>query len=297
MAADIGRGPGALFASRRNRRRFPVHRLAGVGLLGLFGVGAAVGWYWLRSRETAPEPVPSTVADSVPPSTDVEPLVLPALGASDAVVRRLVEGVSSHPQLAAWLVPDELVRRFVEAVVGISRGSSPLPALEELIPAEPFSVQRTGDRLLMDPRSQRRYDFVSDVFVSVDAEAAAQVYRQLLPLFMEAYQELGYAEEGFEEVLARAIRNLLAVEVPDRDLEVRDAVGRYVYADPRIESLTPAEKHLVRMGPENARRIQEKLREISEMLDLPPSAEGDVGNEAVADAGRELDALRAQCEI
>jgi len=24
------------------------------------------------------------------------------------------------------------------------------------------------------------------------------------------------------------------------------------------------------MGPENARRIQEKLREISEMLDLPP---------------------------
>jgi hypothetical protein len=275
MADEFGTEPGGtLFTSRKSRRRFPIHPLAGFGLVVLFGVGMGVAWYWLRSREPSPGPALSSVADSMATVAGEEPFVLPALEASDEVVRRLVAGVSSNPQLARWLVPDELVRRFVEAVVDISRGSSPVPALEVLIPAEPFSVQRSGDRLLLGPGSQRRYDLLADVFASVDAGVAVLVYRRLLPLFREAYEELGYADEAFEEVLARAMENLLAVEVPERELEVREAVGRYVYVDPRIESLTPAAKHLIRMGPDNARRVQEKLREISERLELSPPDEG-----------------------
>lgn len=270
MADDIRGDPGRTpLISRRARRSsaFPPPVLLGVLVIILLTVGA--GWLWFRSHGT-PEPVPSAGADSVAPAME-EPFVLPALGASDAAVRRLAVGVSSHPQLAAWLVSDDLVRRFVEAVVDISRGSSPVPALEVLIPEEPFSVERSGDRVLMGPESYRRYDLLGEVFASVDAVDAAQVYRRLLPLFREAYQELGVQDGEFEAVLARAVGNLLAVEVPERPLEVREAVNRYVYADQRIESLTPAEKHLLRMGPENARRVQEKLREISERLELPPA--------------------------
>jgi hypothetical protein len=197
-----------------------------------------------------------------------EPFVVPPLDASDAAVRTLVEGVSAHPQLAAWLVPDDLIRRFVEAVVDISRGSSPLPAMEMLIPPEPFSVDESGNRLVVDPRSQRRYDLLAQVVASIDPQAAARVYRQLLPLFREAYQELGVPDGPFGEVLGRAMDNLLAVEVPSGALEVREAVGRYVYVDRRLEDLTPAAKHLLRMGPENARLVQEKLREIRRALDL-----------------------------
>jgi len=275
MANEFGTEPGGtLFTSPKSRRRFSIHPLAGFVLVVLFGVGMGVAWHWFRSQEPSPGSAASPVADSVALGAEEEPFVLPALGASDEVVRRLVAGVSSNPQLARWLVPDELVRRFVEAVVDISRGSSPVPALEVLIPAEPFSVQRSGDRLLLGPGSQRRYDLLADVFASVDSDAAVQVYRRLLPLFREAYEELGYADEAFEEVLARAMGNLLAVEVPGRELEVREAVGRYVYVDRRIESLTPAAKHLIRMGPDNARRVQEKLREISEKLELSPPDEG-----------------------
>jgi len=72
----------------------------------------------------------------------------------------------------------------------------------------------------------------------------------------------------FEEALARAMDNLLAVEVPEGPLEVREAVGRYVYTDPGLEGLTPAAKHLLRMGPENARLVQDKLRQIQSELDL-----------------------------
>jgi hypothetical protein len=228
------------------------------------------GWLWFRSRG-APDPPPISGVDSLAPTLD-EPFELPALGASDGAVRRLGTLVSSHPQLVAWLATDDLVRRVVEAVVDVSRGSSPVPALDMLIPPEPFSVERSGNRLVMDPRSQHRYDLLGDVFASVDTRAGAEIYRRLLPLFKEAYGEMGIPDGEFEEVLARAIRNLLAVDVPDGPLEVREGVGRYLYADQRIESLTPAEKHMYRLGPDNARRIQAKLKELADALGLPVAA-------------------------
>jgi hypothetical protein len=204
-----------------------------------------------------------------------EPFVLPGLEVSDGAVRRLAAEVSAHPQLAAWLLTDDLIRRFVEAVVDLSRGSSPVPALEVLIPDDPFSVRLSGDRLFVDPRSYERYDLLAEIFASLDAQETARVYRRLLPLFQEAYRELGVQDGSFEEVLARALENLVTVEVPAEPPEVREAVDRYLYANEGIESLTPAAKHLLRLGPENARLVQEKLREIARELELGPASGGE----------------------
>ncbi len=256
-----------ILTSRRSRRRSASPPYGLLALLVILVLGLGGGWLWLRSRG-APTPLPTAGSDSMALTLD-EPFVLPTLGASDGAVRRLGAVFSAHPQLAAWLATDDLVRRFVEAVVDISRGSSPVPALDMLIPEEPFSVQRSGNRLVMDPRSQRRYDLLGDVFASVDAQAGAEVYRRLHPLFTEAYREMGIPDGEFEGVLARAIRNLLAVDVPEGPFEVREGVGRYLYSDERIESLTPAEKHMYRLGPGNARRIQGKLKDIADELGLP----------------------------
>jgi hypothetical protein len=265
-----GPSDGPLFSSRRSRHRSAFPPAFWIGLLLLTAVVVGAAWFWIRSRQ-APEPPPDpTQVDprAAPTELHEEPFVLPTLGASDVAVRQLLLRISDHPRLAAWLVTDDLIRRFVEAVVDVSRGSSPVPALEMLIPEEPFSVERSGDRLFMDPQSHRRYDVLGEVFASVDAERAARVYHQLLPLFLEAYQELGLSDGPFEEVLARATENLLAVEVPPGPFEVREAVDRYVYTDQTIESLTPAQKHMYRLGPENSRRVQDKLREISNELGL-----------------------------
>lgn len=283
MADDYGREQGGtLFSSRRTRRRSGIPPVTGVLALVAVGLGVGAWWLWFRNPEAMLEPVSVPAADSLAPAPE-EPFTLPALGASDAVVRRLVAGVSAHPRLAAWLVPDDLIRRFVEGVVDLSRGSSPLPAMEMLIPEEPFLVRPAGDGLEVDPRSPRRYDLLAEVVGSLDPEEAAEVYGRLLPLFREAYAELGVAEGPFEEVLDRAIENLLAVDVPEGPLEVKVAVGRFVYADRAIESLTPAQKHLVRMGPENARRVQEKLREISGALALLPAEDTAAEDTVVGD--------------
>jgi hypothetical protein len=42
----------------------------------------------------------------------------------------------------------------------------------------------------------------------------------------------------------------------------------YAYADPRLEGLSPPQKQLLRMGPENVKAIQAKLREIASFLQL-----------------------------
>ncbi|MEJ2542065.1 MAG: hypothetical protein P8188_19225, partial [Gemmatimonadota bacterium] len=69
MADEFGSEPGGtLFTSRKSRRRFPVHPLAGFGLLVLFAMGMGVAWYWLRSRESTPGPAPASVADSMAPA-------------------------------------------------------------------------------------------------------------------------------------------------------------------------------------------------------------------------------------
>jgi hypothetical protein len=40
----------------------------------------------------------------------------------------------------------------------------------------------------------------------------------------------------------------------------------YKYADPQLEELTPMQKQLLRMGPDNIRRIKEQARALREGL-------------------------------
>lgn len=273
MAEDFqDQSGGTLFSSRRRGQGAPIPPLWVVVALAIIAGGLWAGWSWLGpggASDSTPTDDTATLSLDTVRAPAREPFVLPALDVSDEAVRGLVGTVAAHPRLASWLVTDDLVRRFVEAVVDLSRGSSPLPALEPLVPPEAFTVHRSGDRIYVDPRSYQRYDLLAEVFASVDPQEAADVYREILPLVREAYAELGISEQSWEETLALAIGNVLAVDVPAEPLEVREAIGRYVYADPSVESLTPAQKHLLRMGAANARVVQEKIREIAQELVLP----------------------------
>jgi hypothetical protein len=64
------------------------------------------------------------------------------------------------------------------------------------------------------------------------------------------------------------VRHLLATPLPTGEPELSRGVESYLLRDQRLESLSPAQKHLLRMGPDNAAVILDKLREIAELLDL-----------------------------
>lgn len=273
-----------LFAPSRRRRDGGMGLFAGTLVAILLVLGGVGSWLWLRSDTEPDAGTPAAEAGDLPPVRAEPPdggaapaadsaLDLPPLDASDAFIRDLVAGLSERPSWARWLVTDDLARRFVEAVVRVSAGSSPAPVLEEVEEMEPdagFRVARSEGGLVIDPASYRRYDLHAATIASLDTDGTARLYRQLRPLFREAHRELGLVDESFEETLARALGTLLAVEVPEGPIEVQPEDGTYVFADPALESLSPAAKHLVRMGPENTSLVQAKLRELADAIGVRP---------------------------
>jgi hypothetical protein len=254
------------------RRRYSGRTWTVVGAVALAILLAAGAWLWLRGRDAgegpggAGEPA-DTMATTAPADS---PIDLPDLEASDELVRRMAEGLSSRPELAEWLATDRLVRRFVGAVVVVAAGRSPREELEFLDPEATFEVRRPDEPTVVEPASYRRYDAVAATVASLDNRGTAELYRRLRPLFQEAYRDLGFREGSFDGALARAVETLLAVPVPEGPVEVVPVGGNaYEYRDPELEALSPAQKHLLRMGPDNIQRIQAKLRELAGALDLP----------------------------
>jgi len=247
-------------------------------LLLLVGVGAAL-YYFLVVRGSAEPPAEeaSAPAETVAPPAEAtagtpgEGLELPPLSASDEVVRRLAGSLSEHPALASWLATDGLVRRFVVIVDNLAVGLLPkkqLPA--SMAPEGRFSVTEAPDGTVTEaPGSSARYNRFAAVVASIDAEGAVETYERLKPLVDEAAEELGYGKGTFDGRLVEAIQVLLRAPVPSAPPKLVEGVMSYRYADPRWQELPEVQKQMVRMGPQNERLVQAKLREILRAMDVP----------------------------
>lgn len=262
-----------------------------LGLLLLVALGVALYvWRWRGPPPgTAPEPAAPAVepgappgAAPVPPQTaepGVEPAPapaappgepVPAVDASDAWLRERAAGLSSDPLFATWLTQEGLAARFVGAIDAVADETSPRALLGFLRPSEPFRAVERDGQLLIDPQSFARYDAVAGVVASLDTVACVRLYRRAKPLLDEAWRALGHTDVAFETRLADAVRQLRAVPVPTGQEALVRPVVLYEYRDPELEALSPAQKHLLRMGPANVRRIQGKLEELQRALGLAP---------------------------
>ncbi len=241
----------------------------GLIILGILACSAFVYYQIIGGiKPTAtPDPVAQTPADPPPEPRPTRPAIeVPPLDASDEVIRSLAETLSDHPQLAAWLAPEDLVRKFVAAVVNVANDETPRPHVGYLKPAGSFKVTESQGRLIIDPQSYARYDRVIAVFSSLDTAAGLRLYRGMKPLFDQAYSELGYPAGDFEPALLSAIDQLLEAPIPTGEVEVKKRVMNYRYVDPQLENASPVQKHLLRMGPANAREVKKKLQLIRTAL-------------------------------
>jgi hypothetical protein len=242
--------------------------LALVGLAVLGGILLAAVVFLFRTPVTpraavTPSPAGPSAAAAVPSPSGV---ALPTLDASDALARTLGATLSSQPEFARWLARTGLVRTFAAVVTNVADGESPRPHLEFLAPPARFQARSARGRLVADPAGFQGYDVFGDAVASVNATAAATAYRTVEPLLEEAHRELGHPEGRFRDSLDRAIAALLAVPVPREDAALILHATTLRWEDPRLESLTPAQKQFLRTGPRNVRLVQEKLRELQSAL-------------------------------
>ena len=218
-----------------------------------------------EQQTTAP---PVKVKTQEPQLPLAEPVLDIELNGSDEPVRELVKDCSAHPEFARWLDNKDIIRRVVAVVNNTADGVHPAPHLEFLLPSGKFKVFQRNGKIVVDPMSYIRYQPAVMAFVSIETEKAVKYYRRLRPVIREAYQELGYPGQGFDDVLAQALEVLLETPVVEGDIYLEEKVRTYAFADPRLEKLNDVQKLLLRMGPENTRKIREKLREIAAALKL-----------------------------
>lgn len=244
-----------------------------IGAVVIVAIGAT--WFFVRPRdaaELAPDPVPAQADASASPTPPlgaaVEAIELPPLGETDALLRKLVRALSSHPLIAAWLATDGLIRNFTVVVENIADGATPARHLPTLRPRGTFRVLDRGEELTIDPRSYDRYTPLAEAVSSIDADGAARLYSSLKPRIEEAYAELG-REGSFDVALEQALVALLRTPALDGSVPLVPKGIVFGFEDPSVERLTPAQKQLARMGPANVRIIQAKLRQIALALGIP----------------------------
>lgn len=257
----------------RGRGRGPLIALI-AGLVILLVVLAL--WWRGRDRGETPTAEPSpAVAESDEPEDEAAlkpPRVdLPSIDASDPWVRDVVGQLSSHPKLAAWLLPEDLLRRFAAVVDNVATGASPRPHVTFLAPRAPFQARDVAGEPYLSEASYERYDELTAVIASLDVDGTADLYRSVKPLLQQALADLGYPDRDFDDTLAAAIRRLLATPVLDREPALVAGVSSYEFADPRLENLTAAQKHFLRMGPDNLRQVQAVARRLAAKLGLDVS--------------------------
>jgi hypothetical protein len=236
-------------------------------------VALAIGLYWYFGRGVDEPPVETAVESTPDPilrrpiavDAEPEPAVVPPvdLSASDEFIRNAVGTISSHPRLAEWLVNDRLIQRFVVVVDNIADGSNPAQHVPSMRPETRFTTAGEGPTLRVDPQSYSRYDLHAQIIASLDTRGTADLYLMLVPLMNEAYVELGNPERPFSQTLERAIVSILSTPIVDDPPTLVEYAPFFQYADPNLESLPPAQKQLLGMGPDNIRTIQAKLRQIA----------------------------------
>ena len=253
----------------------------GVIVIAIVGIGFGIYYFFIHKKPPQPPSLPEVTKEQPLPAPLEKPiteeekkvreLARLVLDNSDDIVRSLVQELSSHQQLVTWLKNEDLIRKFTAVVDNIANGLSPRSHVEFLAPQEEFQLIEKNGLFYVNPESYNRYNLIADVFASMDSEGCVKLYEQLKPLFQEAYRDLGYPTQDFQQTLFIAILELLKTPVVEGDILLEKKVITYMMADPQLEQLSQAQKHLLRMGPENVRKIQAKLREMALALGIRES--------------------------
>ena len=253
-------------------------KVASIAVIIIVLIAIAAGVYYFFIYEK-PEEIPIQQVQEEQPAQVLaeEPvieeeaieLIQVELDESDETISNMAKELSSHPDAASWFMSKDLIRKFVGAVDNIANGLSPRSQIDFFALEENFKIIEKDGLYYVDHEGYDRYNLVGDVFSSLDSEGWVKLYEQSALLIQEAYTDLGYPEEDFDKTLTAAIVELLKAPVIEGDILLEAKVISYAMADPALENLSEAQKHLLRMGPENVRKIQGKLREVGSALGIP----------------------------
>ena len=246
-------------------------------------LAAAAAIYFYYSHQNAETPATPPVRHTsapVPASTEPPiqhpvpapersapaPQPLPSLNESDQPVHDALKALPGSAAVEKMLVPQSLVRHIVVTVDNLPRKKVAVELRPLKATAGQFITAGNGDRVTLAPQNYQRYAPFIDLVKSTDSKQLAALYFHFYPLFQQAYEDLGYPNQYFNDRVIEVIDNLL--ETPDikGPIELVQPNVMYQYADPKLEALSAGQKTLLRMGSDDVGIAKAKLRELRALL-------------------------------
>lgn len=254
-------------------------------------IAAAAGVYvWNARRAAPPAAVPPPAAEAPVATPDaptirhpVQDIAQPDAPASGEIaetndqIRSLLVDWLGRDAVQQFLQLDDFARHAVVTVDNLGRPH----AAPRLWPVNPtagrYAVESKGELLYPTADNAKRYAGFVTFVESIDARRAAALYARNYALFQKQYEELGYPGRYFNDRLVEVIDLMIATPVPQQPpaLKLTDVKGpvasthpwlRYEFADPALEALPAGQKMMLRVGPEQQKRLRAKLVELRAAL-------------------------------
>lgn len=220
--------------------------------------------------ETPRVPTPTTV-DSAVPVVEFEAQEIiedEVIDDSDASVKSALLAIAESPMLGKLLVNDGLLQKFVVNVHSMSEQDYASNDALFALPDGDFKVYQQSGRTWIDRDSFARYTPYVEVLESVDLRELIEVYDIYKPRIEALYEEISLPGSSFDDTLLAVIDELLDTPRLPLRIEVFSDSVMYKFKDEKIEQLSPAQKQLLRTGPDNMRRIKSVLRLLKLRLEI-----------------------------
>lgn len=235
----------------------------------LVAVLAGIGLFFLFPEKTVHEPPQTAIAPPAepeppqeqspqypPPPQPEEPVPLPALDQSDEPAMAALAAAFGEEPVRRYLLPKNLVRHIVATVDNLPRGKVAMRLRPVGQVPGPFAAGGPEEAMVLDPLNFARYQPLVALIESVDPADQAALYWQYYPLMQQAYEELGYPGKHFNDRVVEVIDHMLAAPEPVGPIALVRPKVFYQFADPALEAASAGHKIMLRVGPENARRVK-----------------------------------------
>ena len=204
---------------------------------------------------------PAGIEESLGQPVKQETKPLPQLDESDPSFIDALKHLFDPKQLDELFLLRAIIRHFVVTIDNMTGPKLPQKFSVTRPPAGQFTVNRNAaDQMFIQ------------FFETLDTPRTVSIYVHYYPLFQQAYRELGYPGRYFNDRLVEVIDHLLAAPEVQGPIELVRPKVFYQFANPDLEALSAGQKIMVRIGPDNARKVKAKLRELRKALTTPATA-------------------------
>ena len=222
-----------------------------------------------RLEHTEPQPliretvVPQKSQRKIEPRPAPEPIVEAPLELhnSDSLATQAI--VEMALELGPWIATDEIVRKWVLAIDNLSKGKLVSKYQPWAYSMERFSVGDT--KMKLNPSNYQRAEPMLNAALAIPPEKLIRYYHNWLPLFEQAYDELGNTDT-FSDRLPELLERINLVKALEITPQLERKSVMYTYTDRTLEDASDLEKLMWRLGPDNSLRVQEYARQLQAIL-------------------------------